>query len=190
LRDDFEKEVKKTVEVLSNGGVILYPTDTVWGLGCDATNDQAIERIYKIKKRQAEKSMIVLLDDEKKLVKYIKEIPDQAWNLIEFSTKPLTIIYDQAVNVSRKIIADDGSLGIRITRDAFCKEIVRRLRNPVVSTSANISNEPAPNSYNEISDEVLNAVDYVVNLRRQNADQKPSTIIKLGTRGNIQIIRR
>lgn len=189
--EDFEQEVKETVRHLKNGGVILYPTDTIWGLGCDATNDEAVERIYKIKKRMENKSMLILLDDEGKLLKYVKEVPDQAWPLIEYSTRPLTIIYDNALNVSRSLIAEDGSIGIRVTKDSFCKEIIRRTGKPIVSTSANISNEKPPSFFSEITDSILQAVDYVVNLRHNDKTHgTPSIIMRLDVKGHIQFIRR
>jgi L-threonylcarbamoyladenylate synthase len=186
-----EHEMQQALAVLRQGGIILYPTDTIWGLGCDATNTDAVERIFKLKQREESKSMILLLDSEDKLMKYVKEVPEQAWNLIEFSTRPLTIIYDRAVNVSERVLAPDGSLGIRITKDPFCRQLIYKLNKPLVSTSANISGAVAPSSFHDISDEVLNGVDYVVNLRQNESDNnKPSVILKLNSKGHIQIIRK
>lgn len=188
---DFKTEVNKSFEILRDGGVILYPTDTIWGFGCDATNDAAIEKIYAIKQRNESKSMIVLLDDAGKLVKYVKNVPAVAYDIIELTEKPLTIIYDGAVNVSKKIISDDGSIAIRITKDAFCRDIIRRMNKPLVSTSANISGEPSPANFFEISDEIKSKADYIVSLRQQEKQNKqPSSIIKLSSSGEIKIIRK
>ena len=191
MKEDFDQEVRESVKHLKEGGVILYPTDTIWGLGCDATNDEAVERIYKIKKRMENKSMLILLDDEGKLLKYVKEVPDQAWPLIEYTNRPLTIIYDNALNVSKSLIAEDGSIGICVTKDPFCKEIIKRTGKPIVSTSANVSNEKPASFFGEISDTILQAVDYVVNLRHNDKTHGlPSIIIRLDTKGHIQFIRR
>jgi L-threonylcarbamoyladenylate synthase len=186
-----EHEIQQALAVLRKGGLILYPTDTIWGIGCDAGNTAAVERIFKLKKREESKSLILLLDSEEKLMKYVKEVPEQAWSLIEFSSKPLTIIYDKAVNVSERVIATDGSVGIRITKDPFCRQLIYKLNKPLVSTSANISGEEAPSIFHDISPEVLNGVDYVVNLRQNESDtKKPSVILKLNSKGHIQFIRK
>lgn len=184
-------EIKKAVEVLQTGGVILYPTDTVWGLGCDATNEEAVRRIYEIKKRTDAKAMLVLIDSTAKLLSYVSEIPDIAWDLIELSEKPITIIYPQAKNLAPNLIADDHSVGIRVTSEFFSKSICERLRKPVVSSSANISGMSTPQNFSQISDEIKNAVDYVVDYRRDETDLPgPSSIIKL-EKGNIfKIIRK
>jgi len=183
-------EIKKTVEVLRSGGVILYPTDTVWGLGCDATNEQAVKRIFEIKKRADAKAMLVLIDNPGKLQSYVDEVPDIAWDLIEITEKPLTIIYPEARNLAPNLIAEDKSVGIRITSEDFSKKLCAQFRKPIVSTSANVSGEPTPSNFSQISDEIKSAVDYVVNFRQDELSQpKPSSIIKLG-KGNIfQLIR-
>jgi L-threonylcarbamoyladenylate synthase len=183
-------EIKKTVEVLRSGGVILYPTDTVWGLGCDATNEQAVKRIFEIKKRADAKAMLVLIDNPGKLQSYVDEVPDIAWDLIEMTEKPLTIIYPEAQNLAPNLIAEDKSVGIRITSEDFSKKLCAQFRKPIVSTSANVSGEPTPANFSQISDEIKSAVDYVVNFRQDELSQpKPSSIIKLG-KGNIfQLIR-
>lgn len=187
---DFSVEINKCITVLQSGGVILYPTDTVWGIGCDATNETAVDRIYKIKNRNESKSMIALLDDESKLIKYMKQIPAHAFELIEYSQKPLTIIYPSAVNVARNLLAADGSLAIRITKDEFCKQLIYRFRKPIVSTSANISGNDTPQNFNDISTEIKSKVDYVVNLRQQQkTTSQPSSIISLGVNGEVKIIR-
>jgi L-threonylcarbamoyladenylate synthase len=186
-----EIELENAIAALKAGGVILYPTDTIWGIGCDATNDAAVEKIFQIKKRAENKSMIVLLDTENKLLRYVKEIPEQAWNLIEFSTRPLTIIYNNGLNLSKKIIAEDGSVAIRITKDSFCRKLIHKYGKPLVSTSANISGDPSPDCFADINAEVLNGVDYVVNLRQNEKSQvSPSVILKLDMNGQIRIIRK
>lgn len=185
-----QDEVKKACEVMSQGGIILYPTDTIWGIGCDATNEEAVEKVYRIKRRTDSKSMLVLLDTTAKLDYYIEDFPEIALDLIDLSDKPLTIIYDGARNVARNLIAADGSLGIRITKEAFSQRLCQAFRRPLVSTSANISGEASPANFSEISEEVREAVDYVVDYRREDAAKsKPSGIIKLGKGAQVQIIR-
>lgn len=183
-------EIKKACEVMQNGGVILYPTDTVWGIGCDATNEKAVKRVYEIKRRADSKAMLVLVDSPVKVDFYVQEVPAVAWDLIEMTTKPLTIIYDGARNLAPNLVADDGSVGIRVTDEAFSKELCFRFRKAVVSTSANISGQPSPAVFSEISEEIKDAVDYVVDFRRdETGHPKPSSIIKLGSGGEIKIIR-
>jgi L-threonylcarbamoyladenylate synthase len=184
------EEVEKALEVIRNGGVILYPTDTIWGLGCDATNDKAVQKVYGIKKRADSKSMLILLDSEGRLPSYVKEIPGVAWELIEVADSPLTIIYPGAKNIASSLIADDGSVGIRITTDPFCRELINRLKKPLVSTSANISGEQAPSLFGEISDQIVTGADYVVKWRQNDTvKSKASSIIKLGPGGVFTIIR-
>jgi len=184
------EDIKKAVEVLRQGGVILYPTDTIWGLGCDATNETAVKKVYSIKKREDSKSMLVLLDSPGKLQNYVNEIPDMAWDLIEYADKPLTIIYPQAKNLAANLVAQDKSIGIRITNEAFSKKLCEVFRNPIVSTSANVSKQPSPATFADISQEIISQVDYVVNFRQdENLPAKPSSIIKLGIGNVIQIIR-
>jgi L-threonylcarbamoyladenylate synthase len=183
-------EIKRAVEVLRAGGVILYPTDTVWGLGCDATNEEAVKRIFEIKKRADAKAMLVLIDSSSKLQAYVDEVPDIAWDLIELTEKPLTIIYPEGRNLAKNLIAEDNSIGIRVTSEPFSRNLCTQLRKPIVSTSANVSGEPTPANFSQISDEIKNAVDYVVNFRQDDHSQpKPSSIIKLGKGNLIQIIR-
>jgi L-threonylcarbamoyladenylate synthase len=190
MNEQVKAEIKKSLAVLKNGGVILYPTDTVWGLGCDATNPEAVKKIYEIKKRADSKTMILMVDLEARLSTYVKEIPEQAWPLIEFTDKPLTIVYDGARNLPPELIAADGSIAIRVTNDEFCKNLIGVLRKPLVSTSANISGSPAPAIYQEVSEEIRSAVDYVVNWRKDDRQRhQPSSIIKLQKGGLIQIIR-
>ncbi|KAA6301989.1 MAG: Threonylcarbamoyl-AMP synthase [Candidatus Ordinivivax streblomastigis] len=185
-----EEELKKACQILKEGGVILYPTDTIWGIGCDATNEAAVRRIYEIKQRTDSKSILVLLDSTAKLDYYVDEAPDIALDIIELSEKPLTIIYSGAKNVASNLIASDGSLGIRITKEPFSRQLCQRLRHPLVSTSANISGQPAPANFSEISDEIIRSVDYVVNFRKDdNQKTIPSSIIQLGKGGLVKIIR-
>src|SRR2546423_538445 len=174
-----EKEIQNALEVLRSGGIILYPTDTVWGIGCDATNEEAVKKIYSLKSRTDSKSMIILLDNDARLPSYVQQVPEQAWQLIEYSEKPLTIIYSNAKNLAKNVIAEDGTIGIRVTKDTFCKKLIEKFRKPIVSTSANVSGEPAPSSYSEIKREIIGAVDYVVALRqKEKTKANPSTIIK------------
>ncbi len=185
------KDIKEAVEILRNGGVILYPTDTVWGIGCDATNEEAVRRVYEIKQRSDSKSMLVLLDNPVKLQSYVDEVPDIAWDLIDLTDKPLTVIYDGAKNLAPNLIAEDGSIGIRITNEEFSMKLCQQFRKPIVSTSANISGAPAPSIFKEVSDDVKNAVDYIVSFRQKdNQKEKPSGIIKISKSGTIEIIRK
>ena len=183
-------EAKKCVEILRKGGVILYPTDTVWGIGCDATNPDAVKRVFDIKKRADSKAMLLLVDNADRLSRYVGTVPSVAWDLIELTTKPLTIIYDGARNLAPNLIAEDGSVGIRVTSELFSKELCYRFQKAVVSTSANISGEAAPNNFGEISQEIIDAVDYVVNYKQlEKGHAKPSSIIKLTANGTVTVIR-
>ncbi len=183
-------DIRKACEVMEKGGIILYPTDTIWGIGCDATNEEAVKRIFEIKHRSDSKAMLVLTDSAAKLNYYVKEVNDVAWDLIELSDKPMTIIYDGARNLAKNLIAEDGSVGIRITNEAFSKQLCQRFRKAIVSTSANISGTPSPANFSEISEEIKKAVDYIVESRRdEKIEAKPSSIIKLSAKGEIKIIR-
>ncbi|MCH5227604.1 MAG: threonylcarbamoyl-AMP synthase [Muribaculaceae bacterium] len=187
---DISTDIKEALECLEKGGIILYPTDTIWGIGCDARNSKAVERIYKLKQRADNKSMLVLVNNERALENIVPEIPDIAWQLLEAAVNPLTVIYDNAVGVAKELLGEDGSLGIRITHERFSNELCKRLRAPLVSTSANISGCPSPASFKEIAPEILNGVDYVVKFGQNDVSQKkPSNIIKLGAGGQIKIIR-
>ena len=186
LRED----LLRAVEVMQQGGIILYPTDTVWGIGCDAKNEEAVKKIYRLKHRKDSKSMLCLLDSSAKLQGYVGEVPDLALDLIEMSEEPLTIIYDGAKNIAHNLIADDGSLGIRITKESFSKALCERMHGPVVSTSANISGMPAARNFSEISQEILQGVDYVVQFRQDDRSlPSPSHIIKLSQGNLIKVIR-
>ena len=181
--------IKKALEVLRNGGVILYPTDTVWGIGCDATNDEAVNRIYEIKKRNDQKSMLILLDNIAKLDRYVSDVPDLAYDLIEMSDKPLTIIYEKSKGLSENASKKDESIGVRITKEAFSKRLVEQFKRPIISTSANISGEASPTCFSEISEEIKSAVDYVVEFRQEDEKAVPSSIIMLGNNSSIKVIR-
>ncbi|MCF8229001.1 MAG: threonylcarbamoyl-AMP synthase [Bacteroidales bacterium] len=186
-----EEEVKKTVEYLRNGKVILYPTDTIWGIGCDATNPRIVQKVYKIKRRQESKSMIILLDETAKLNQYVKDVPDIALDLINSIETPLTVIFSNAKNLARNVLAADKTVAIRISRDEFCRKIIREFGKPIVSTSANISGDPNPILFNQISEKIKNEVDYIVNLHRTRINEtKPSTIIKLKPNGSYDVIRQ
>jgi L-threonylcarbamoyladenylate synthase len=186
-----QDDIKKAVETLRKGGVILYPTDTVWGLGCDATNMQAVQRVYEIKQRSDSKSMLVLLDTVAKLQVYVHQVPNMAWDLIELADKPLTIIYPEARNLAANLVATDGSIGIRITQEAFSQKLCEMFKQPIVSSSANISGQPSPGIFAKIAPEIISAVDYVVNFRQNDTTPAaPSSIIKLGKGNEIEIIRK
>ena len=184
-------DLKEAVEVLRKGGVILYPTDTIGGLGCDATNRDAVQKVYAIKHRIEAKSMLVLVDSSAKLQSYVDIIPEIAWDLIEITDKPITIIYPGAKNLAENLISDDGTIGIRVTEETFSKKLCERFRKPIVSTSANVSGEKPPAFFGEISDEIRDSVDYIVGFRQDDyTPAKPSSIIKLGVGNEIEIIRK
>lgn len=185
----FRQEVDKACEIMRAGGVILYPTDTIWGIGCDATNTEAVERIFKIKQREDSKSMLSLVGSDGMLQQYVKDIPDIAWELIDAAIDPLTIIYDSPLFISKKLLAEDQSAGFRITREAFSKALCFKMRKPIVSTSANISGQKAPASFKDISDEIKDMVDYIVRYGRDKINTRPSNIIKLSNTSVIKIIR-
>lgn len=185
-----KEDIKNAFDVLIKGGLILYPTDTIWGIGCDATNEEAVRRVYELKRRIDSKALITLLDNPVKLDYYIDGVPEIAWDLIELSDKPLTIIYDNARNVAHNLIAEDGSLAIRITKEEFSNELCKRFRKALVSTSANISGQPSPANFSEISEEIKAGVDYIVNYKQDEMNKsKASSIIKLGITGEVKIIR-
>ena len=187
MKDD----IIKAIDLLGKGGVILYPTDTIWGLGCDATNEEAVKKIYQIKKRVETKAMIILLDNDVKLNYYLEEIPSLAYDLIDLSEKPLTIIYDKARNLASNLVAEDQSIGIRITQEKFSHELCYRFKKAIVSTSANISGSLSPACFNEITKDIIDSVDYVVEYRQDEKNAKqPSSIIKLGVNNEIKIIRQ
>ena len=183
------EEISKTFDQLQAGNTILYPTDTVWGLGCDATNVEAVAKIYKLKNREESKALVCLVSDIHMLERYVENIPEVAYELLEATDTPTTIIYDNPVGIAKNLVASDRTLAIRIPDDEFCQKLIRKFKRPIVSTSANISGQPAPKSYKEISPEILKGVDYVVNLQNEKKASKPSTIIQLRANGEIKIIR-
>lgn len=187
---NFNDDIKNALEVLKAGGVILYPGDTVWGIGCDATNRKAVQRVFDIKQREAGKSMLVLLENPNFLPQYVDEIPEVAWDIIDYAEKPTTIIYDKAKNIAANLIAPDGSIGIRITSEAFTQQLLQRFRKPIVSTSANLSQQPCPQCFDDIDEQIKSKVDYTVQYRQsETMDCTPSSIIKLGASGLVKIIR-
>jgi translation factor SUA5 len=184
------EDIKKACQIMSEGGVILYPTDTIWGIGCDATNEEAVRRVYEIKQRSDSKAMLVLVDSPVKVDFYVQDVPEVAWDLIELADKPLTIIYSGARNLAPNLLAEDGSVGIRVTSEAFSKRLCQQFRKAIVSTSANVSGQPSPGNFSEISEDIKSAVDYIVGYRQEEMGRpKPSSIIKLGKGGVIKIIR-
>ena len=186
-----EDDIKKAIEVMRKGGVILYPTDTVWGIGCDATNAEAVAKVYALKRRDDSKALICLVDSENRLQRYVRNVPDVAWQLIEAVEKPTTLILDGAVNLAPNLIAEDGSIVIRVTKEPFSHELCYRFQKAIVSTSANVSGEPAAQNYRDISQEILDGVDYVCETRRQeHKPHTPSSIIKLAADGEVKIIRK
>lgn len=190
MTDKLKEEIRKAEEVLRQGGIILYPTDTIWGIGCDATNPEPIKRIYSIKQREDNKSMLVLLDDAGRIPSYA-DVPEMAFDLIELSEKPMTIIYPNARNLAPNLLAADQTIGIRITREIFSKSLIARFKKPIVSTSANLSGTPSPRCFGEICEEIKKAVDYIVDFRRdESSSGVPSSIIKLDMNGEIRIIRK
>jgi L-threonylcarbamoyladenylate synthase len=187
LRD----EVAKAFKILQEGGIILYPTDTIWGIGCDATNTEAVQKIYQLKQRDEAKSMIILLDTENKLESYVSEVNPLAYDLIEYAENPLTLVMPGAKNISPALIATDGSIAIRVTSNQFCQQLIQRLRKPLVSTSANISGKPSPQYFSQIDQEIIDGVDYVVDIDQHSKEIKnPSTIMKLAPDGRFEFIRR
>src|SRR5574344_409680 len=186
-----EEDIKNAVEVMRRGGIILYPTDTVWGIGCDATNADAVKRVYDIKHRDNSKALICLVDSDARLQMYVRDVPSVAWDIIDLATKPTTVILDGAVNLASNLIAGDGSIALRVTAEPFSHQLCFKFQKAIVSTSANISGEPAAANYCDISEELLTSVDYVCMSRRQEkASHTPSSIIKLSKNGEVKIIRQ
>jgi L-threonylcarbamoyladenylate synthase len=186
----YDEDIANALKTLREGGVILYPTDTIWGLGCDATNNDAVEKIFRIKSRNDSKSLIVLVDSESMLSRYVKVIPDIALSIIEVSETPVTIIYPDGKNLAPSVLAEDGTVGIRICREEFCNRLIERFRKPIVSTSANITGEASPANFKEIPDSIISAADYTVHYHREKRQRcRPSPVIKIEVNGVIKIIR-
>lgn len=185
-----EEDMRNACRVMKQGGLILYPTDTIWGIGCDATNEEAVRKVYALKKRADNKSMLVLMDNPVKLETYVENVPDIAWSLIEMADRPLTLIYSKGRNLASNLLGEDGSIGIRISRETFSSRLCFLFRKPLVSTSANVSGEPSPANFSEISEEIKQGVDYIVAYRQDDMSKAfPSSIIKLGNGSLFQIIR-
>lgn len=188
---EIAEDIRTAVQTLRQGGLILYPTDTIWGIGCDASNEEAVRRIFQLKQRADSKAMICLVDSANRMQRYLRQVPDVAWDLVEYADKPLTLILDGAVNLAPSLIAEDGSVGLRVTKENISHELCYRFERAVVSTSANISGEPSPACFDEISDEIKQGVDYIMRSRQNDTSKsKPSQIIKLGIDGRVQIIRK
>jgi len=186
----FSEDIVVATSVLKSGGIILYPTDTIWGIGCDATNPAAVDKIYKLKQRSDSKSMIVLVDVPGRIPSYVNDVPEIAWDLIDLADKPLTVIFQNAKNLAPNLVAQDGSVGIRVVKHDFCQRLIQRFGKPIVSTSANISGQPSPKSYSEIAVEIKDGVDYIVpEVYNAPLSDKPSSIIALGKGGVIKVIR-
>lgn len=183
------EEINNAISVLRDGGLILYPTDTVWGIGCDATNEEAVSKVYKLKEREDSKALICLVANDAMLERHVTEVPEVAYDIMDLSTKPTTIVYDNPKGVSKNLIAEDQTLAIRVASDKFCQYLINKFKKPIVSTSANISGEPSPKQFSEISEAILQGVDYVVNLNREKISSTPSAIIKLTSDGIVKVIR-
>nr|WP_299384355.1 L-threonylcarbamoyladenylate synthase [Allomuricauda sp.] len=189
MKYDFTSEINKAFDTLSAGGLILYPTDTVWGIGCDATNPEAVKKVYTLKNREDSKALICLVANQAMLERHVKNIPDVAYDIMDFATKPTTIVFDNPLGIAPNLVAEDNTIAIRVASDKFCQYLINNFGKPIVSTSANISGFPTPKSFNGISPEILKGVDYVVNLPDENKDPKPSSIIKLSADGQVKVIR-
>jgi len=186
----FKKEIDNAITILNEGGLILYPTDTVWGIGCDATNKDAVEKIFQLKNRSDKKTMICLVSNQFMLEQYVEKVPEPAYDIMDLSDRPVTIIYDNPKGLASNLIAEDNTLAIRVASDQFCQRLINNFKRPIVSTSANITGEPTPGSFSEISELILKGVDYVVNLEQKITNKSPSSIIKLGNDGTVKIIRK
>lgn len=184
-----KQEIQNSLEVLRSGGLLLYPTDTIWGIGCDATNAEAVQKVYNLKQRADSKALICMVASDGMLQKHINKVPDLAWDIIDLSEKPTTIVYDQPKEVAKNLIAADNTLAVRLTKHPFCQKLIHQFGKPIVSTSANISGMPAPSCFNEIQPEILKGVDYVVDLHRKEKCSSPSAIIKLSNTGIVKVIR-
>ena len=183
------EEINNCIKELKTGNLILYPTDTVWGIGCDATNPDAVNKVYALKKREDTKALICLVAHQAMLERHVKEVPEVAYDIIDLATKPTTIVFDEPVGVAKNLIADDNTLAIRVASDKFCQYLINKFGKPIVSTSANISGQPTPKRFQDIQSEILKGVDYVVNLPDINNDPSPSSIIKLASDGQVKVIR-
>ncbi len=184
------EEIHKCIEVLKSGGIILYPTDTVWGIGCDATNEAAVQKVYDLKQREDSKSLIILVANDRMLNYHIKDVPELAWDIIDISDKPTTIIYNEATHLAQNVIAKDKSIAARMVKEGFAHQLCFNFRKPIVSTSANIAGQTTPLSFDEISSVIKNNVDFVVDSKFDTGNKKPSSLIKLGLNGVVEILRK
>lgn len=184
------EEINNAISVLENGGIILYPTDTVWGVGCDATNEEAVRKVYALKQREDSKALICLVGNDAMLEKHITNVPDLAYDIMDVSEKPTTIIYDKPLGIAKNLIADDNTIAIRVASDKFCQYLINKFKKPIVSTSANISGNATPKQFSHIEEAILKGVDYVVNLQQDKMMSTPSAIIKLGNDGTVKVIRK
>ncbi|MEM9362793.1 MAG: L-threonylcarbamoyladenylate synthase [Bacteroidota bacterium] len=187
--EKYTEQINKATEILSRGGLLLYPTDTVWGIGCDATNEEAIQQVYALKNRDDSKALVCLVAHQAMLERYVKEVPDVAYDIMDLATKPTTIVFDKPIGIAKNLIAEDNTLAIRVASDVFCQRLIQKFRKPIVSTSANISGGPTPINFESVSPKILKGVDYVVNLPLENENAPPSTIIKLSNDGQVKVIR-
>lgn len=189
-QEAFQEHINKALSTLKKGGLILYPTDTIWGLGCDATNADAVDRLFELKKRNDDKALICLVSDFRMLQQYIEEVPEVAYDILKYSDKPTTVIYDNPIRVAQNVVAQDNTLGIRVIKERFCNNLLRKFRKPICSTSANISGKKTPKNFKEIDNSILQGVDYVVNLPLQNRSSSASTVIKIASDSQVKIIRK
>lgn len=182
-------EINNCIAVLEKGGLILYPTDTVWGIGCDATNEAAVKKVYALKQREDSKALICLVANDAMLERHVAQVPEVAYDILDLATKPTTIIYDAPKGIAANLIARDNSLAIRVASDKFCQYLINKFKKPIVSTSANIAGEPTPTGFTKISNDIIKGVDYIVNLQHDKKNGPPSSIIKLGNDGTVKVIR-
>ena len=187
--NDITTEINNCIEVLSKGGLILYPTDTVWGIGCDATNELAVKKVYALKQREDSKALICLVGNDAMLERHVEQVPEVAYDILDLATKPTTIVYDNPIGLAKNAIAKDNTLAIRVASDKFCQYLINKFKRPIISTSANIAGEPTPKGFSEISKPILKGVDYIVNLQHDKKNGPPSSIIKLSNDGTVKVIR-
>ena len=186
---DFSNDVEQCLSVLKSGGIILYPTDTIWGIGCDATNEEAVERVYLVKERPSNKSLIILVADEREVMKYVAHPDPRVFEYLESTKKPTTVIYEGAIGLASNLASEDGSIAIRVVRDEFCRHLIKRFRKPIVSTSANVSGQPPPKNFKDVSDKIRNGVDYVVQYRQDDIQEANSSSIIQWKNGQPNVIR-
>ena len=189
MGNDFSKEVSNCIEALSKGGLILYPTDTVWGIGCDATNEEAIQKVYALKSRKDSKALICLVANDAMLERHVEKVPEVAYDILDLAVKPTTIVYDKPKGIAKNAIAEDNTMAIRVASDKFCQYLINKFKKPIISTSANIAGTPTPKGFGQIDPIILKGVDYIVNLRQDEKSGKPSAIIKLSNDGTVKVIR-